>query len=265
MLKRSWPGFRIMCAVTVSSIITCGQSFAAFTCEDLFKTVPALTSKTLWDFLAAPESHGSYIIDVLSRDPKIAEWYRAPAGVWEGYTVREHTQMVFGVFDEQFPIYASQDSFRMIPDLRLLPVLRFAIALHDIGKPCAILAGNKNLQHEFTVPILERAFDHFGFSKSETKLAKALVGNDVLGDWTRGIIDAPTARSKLGSLADEAGLPVIHFAALQFLFYTVDAASYPSLRQRIFTTLPSGMLVPQVFLGPAEVPILRTPDRSGGP
>lgn len=199
----------------------------------------------LWELLNSSNENGEAIVDFLSREAEIKALFDSSSGVWEGYSVRTHTLMVFKVFSEQFELYQSKFKFKFPPDVRLRPTFKMALAVHDIGKPQAIAAGDKKRQHEFTIPILEKAFSQFGFSQNEIKLAKALVGNDVLGDFVRGIIDSDIAYSQLDSIALISGLPLVDFLPLQFLFYTSDAASYPTLREGVFTPLSNGALVPK--------------------
>lgn len=73
--------------------------------------------------------------------------YEADAGVWEGYTIRQHTLMVMGQFEKYF----SHSSLPANMDRNLF---RATLALHDIGKPEAIRMGGKHLQHEYTKPKL---------------------------------------------------------------------------------------------------------------
>jgi hypothetical protein len=193
---------------------------------------------------AETKSSDISLIETLSQDPRLQKLFAADAGVWEGFSIREHTAMVLKIFNEQFSRYESFYRFQVSPEIRLLETLKFAIALHDIGKPYAIGAGDKSRQHEFTIPILESKMQEFGFSPAEIHFAKALVGHDILGDYIKGKIDASMAKVKLSKVADELGMPLVNFAPLQFLFYTIDASAYPSLRQRIFKVSPEGLLVP---------------------
>ncbi|MGE4130004.1 MAG: hypothetical protein AB7F86_00110 [Bdellovibrionales bacterium] len=198
---------------------------------------------SLWALLDQPIVNGAQIIRHLQRHPEFAGLYAADAGVWEKYSIEQHTLMVFDTFAEQFGAYRDFYKFDLGSDIRLLQTLKFVIALHDIGKPHAIKAGDKNRQHEFTVPILKEAMKRYGFSREERKLGEALVGNDVLGDLVKGNISAGAAKERLVKSAERAGLEVKVYVPVQLMFYTIDAASYPTLRQRIFT-IDDGLLVP---------------------
>ncbi|HMS93585.1 MAG TPA: hypothetical protein PKD28_04305 [Candidatus Saccharibacteria bacterium] len=60
-----------------------------------------------------------------------------PSGVWEGFTLGQHTETVLRNFDETYA-----DS---VPVNLLLP-MRLAMLVHDIGKPVAHAEGNKSQQ-----------------------------------------------------------------------------------------------------------------------
>jgi hypothetical protein len=236
---------KFICSLAVYALVMCQPCFAGPTCAKLFNTTTSKLSKgKLQKLLNAEDYNGEEIIDYLSGDPQLKELFEASAGVWEGYSIKTHTLMVFKVFAEQFALYKKQYKFRVLSDVRLFETLKFTIALHDIGKPYAIDQGNKDRQHEYTLPILEEVFSRFDFSENETKLAKALVSNDFMGDLVRGIIDPKTAKRKFTKIAKEAGMSLADYVPLQFLFYTIDAGSYPSLRQTVFTTTRSGLLIP---------------------
>jgi hypothetical protein len=189
---------------------------------------------------------GSEIINYLVNDSELEQLFKASAGVWEGYSVEEHTLMVFAVFVQQFPLYQARYQFQVLPDVRLLATLKLTLALHDIGKPYAIAAGDKERQHEFTIPLLEKVFLQLGFSVNEVKLAKALVDNDVIGEWIQGRISLEQAKEELEKIAQTAGMSLINYIPLQLLFYTADAGSYPNLYRRVFTTVDD-LLIPKKF------------------
>ncbi len=165
--------------------------------------------------------------------PELRPRFDASAGVHEGYTIREHTHRVYGAFSRQ----AAQYPFdaMSVPEGADVPrLLKTAIALHDLGKPDAIAAGGKHLQHEFTVKILTEKLRALGFSDAETNLAEALVGNDVIGDLVKQLITEKQAYEQIAALAKKAGMPPDDFYLLQKLFYVSDASSYPLLEQEVF-------------------------------
>jgi hypothetical protein len=219
-------------------------------CTKLFLTAAGtksveLFAPAIWVLLNAPEINGKEIVDFLSLDPVLKTLFDSSAGVSQGYTIREHTHMVFDVFAKQFPLYKAHYGFQSSSELRLFQTLKFAIALHDIGKPIAIDKGDKDRQHEFTLPLVEQALKHFEFTDREYKLVRALVAHDFLGDYLKGKINARTTAGYLERLAEAAGMTAKEFVPLQFLFYIIDAGSYPSLREAVLTEAPDGSLTPK--------------------
>jgi len=93
--------------------------------------------------------------------------------------------MVFDVFREQLPHF-SIGLIKTPEDVDIPNLMKFTVSLHDIGKPRAILAGDKAMQHKYTIPIMAEMMEKLGFSKAETDIALAVVDNDVLGDLLKG-------------------------------------------------------------------------------
>lgn len=219
------------------------RSIADVISENVPMALERFSTKTMWELIGSKEKDKE-LIDFLSRDPEINSLFNAWAGTFEGISVRDHTLDVLGIFSEQFPKFRDIFHFKVDPNTRLLETLKFAIALHDIGKPLAVAKNDSSLQHEFTLPILERAMIHFRFSEQEIQLAKAVVGNDLLGDLIKGTTSVERTMTELKELAARAGMSLKTFAPLQILYYVSDAGSYHWIRSRYFRNW-KGLLVPQ--------------------
>lgn len=198
----------------------------------------------IWPLLQNPQLNAKGIIAALSQDAELAKLYAADAGVWEGFTIAEHTLMVFENLRDQFPVFHKKFDWQMPESLRLQELLRLTVALHDIGKPIAIAKGDKKLQHEFTLQILTVQLKKLAFLPPEVRLAEALVGHDFLGEMVKGRASAAETLPQLSKLAKTADVEFRNYFPLQAMFYCIDAAAYPSLRQRIFTKTFEGLLVP---------------------
>jgi len=195
--------------------------------------------------IRAEEFNATTIIAQLEADDtNISSLFAADAGVYERYTIKEHTLRVLQVFQTQKSYY-HLDQLKLAPEVRLSKTLIMTLALHDIGKPKAIMVGNKGLQHEFTLPILEEQFTKYKYSSNEIDLAKALVDNDVIGELLQGQLTAQQAATKLQVCANEAHMQLKDFFLLQQLFYASDAGSYPFLLKQVFKREPSGQLIPR--------------------
>jgi hypothetical protein len=197
----------------------------------------------LWQVLKQNSFSGQKIIELLSQDETIKKLFQASAGVKEGYTIVEHTLKVFETFKEQLAPFQAKFKFPVIANVRLIETLQMMAALHDIGKPLAIAEGDKNRQHEFTMPLVQEQFEKFDFTNEETKLALAIVGHDYIGEMIKDRATPSKTLELLQQQAQSCRLSLQEFMPLQLFYYVIDAASYPMLRLRIFV-LDKGLLTP---------------------
>lgn len=147
------------------------------------------------------------------------ELFDADAGVWENLTIRQHTERVLLQFDRYFagkplPLGVSTEFFRVV------------LALHDIGKPLAILKdGDKRLQHKHTAPIMYETLTKLGFSDLETALGVSLVSGDPLGAVIKGN-SLGAAAEWFTQAAEVAGVLPTELLDLVLVLFQVDAGSY---------------------------------------
>lgn len=90
---------------------------------------------------------------------------------------------------------------------------------------------------------MEKMMRRLGFNEPEINLAKAIVDNDVMGEFIMQFLTPEQAHEKLKDLASRTTLNPSDFLSVQSFFYTIDAASYPSLRRTVFNQKKSGALV----------------------
>ncbi len=72
--------------------------------------------------------------------PRYRQLFESPCGVWEGYTLQQHTETALDIFDK------SQGD--KLP-ASLYTLGRIALVTHDLGKPIAAARGDKTQQHRF--------------------------------------------------------------------------------------------------------------------
>lgn len=157
------------------------------------------------------------LIEFLSVD--MEDIYTADAGVWEGYTIGEHTLMAMYQFERYF-------SKEVLPGNFDKGIFRFVLALHDVGKVEAIRNGNKDDQHEYTVEILEKIFEHINLKKQSRDIAIALIEADCLGTYIHGKNNLQETVLLLKSCVNRAGIDMQDFFELLTIFYRCDAGSY---------------------------------------
>lgn len=161
----------------------------------------------------APEK----LLQFLSAD--LGGIYDADAGVWEKYTIGQHTFMVMRQFERYFANLELPGS--LDPNL-----FRLILALHDVGKPEAIARGDKNKQHVYTVRMVEEFFDALDFSDEHKDLAIALIQEDAIGKYIKGKEDASVTAELIKRSAASGKMAAPDFFLLLSIFYRVDAGSY---------------------------------------
>lgn len=137
----------------------------------------------------------------------------------DGYTIRRHTGMVMGQFRKYF-------SYQPLPGGVSSDLMEMTLALHDIGKPEAIAAGSKDLQHEFTDPHIRAAAHSLGYSEEQVRLAASLAAADTIGLFLMRKGSAQEHAQALASMAQGTGLTTQEFYDLVKIFYQSDAGSY---------------------------------------
>lgn len=145
--------------------------------------------------------------------------YGADAGVWEKYTIGQHTLMVMRQFERYFSKLELPGNFN--PDL-----FRLILALHDVGKPEAIARGDKNKQHLYTVRMVGEFFDALDFPDEYKDLAIALIQEDAIGKYIKGKEDALVTAELIKRSAASGKMAAPDFFLLLSIFYRVDAGSY---------------------------------------
>ncbi len=167
--------------------------------------------------------------------------FDADAGVWEGFTIEEHTETVLRNFDET---YADR-----LP-IEFLAPMRLAILAHDLGKPKALKNGGKQSQDKYNVEVARDLFSKLGIepmSKLENALIVIIVGSGLLAKREkigRNISDQESALAgeNLNKLiqmllfneydpaANESNQPVIkQFVAMCKMLLACDGGAYTTM------------------------------------
>ncbi len=170
------------------------------------------------EVLNSPNYTPKDLIALFERD--LSKKLNADSGVREKYSIKRHTLMVMGQFEKYYsksdlPASISKNFFRVF------------LALHDIGKFDAIKkTGDRRNQHCYTVGIMSSVLSQLDFSEQETRIALALVSEDVIGGYIRCRYGGKGATEEVARMADDARLQFYDFLRLLLIFYQVDAGSY---------------------------------------
>lgn len=171
------------------------------------------------DTVLAPDSYSpENLINFLKS--KFASEYAADSGVWEGYTLEQHTLMALQQYEKYF---AGKSQF---PSPMTESLFRVMLALHDIGKPEAVREGDRNRQHEFTRRIMDEILTELGYSDADKNLAIAIVDNNFLGEIVQNRTDFSATVDGIKQKAETLGIPPQDFFDILRIYYAVDSSSY---------------------------------------
>jgi hypothetical protein len=163
--------------------------------------------------------------------PEVAENFGKHSGTEMG-SIESHTKDVLKQWKTQLTPQEFQDiSQRSGIDVEAL--MNVALPLHDIGKPQAIAAGDKTMQHSHTVPIMRDILQKEGFDPEDIELATELFNHDMIGGLLQGSskYTPQQVADELVKKAEKVGLDPSDFAKLQLAFFQADASSYPFVTQ----------------------------------
>ncbi len=162
----------------------------------------------------------SELIQTLKKSPFMQHLYESSVGVWEGYTLDQHTLMAMGQYEKYFadrwksPLI-SQEGFRMM------------LSLHDLGKPLSVqIAKTTSQQHEYTMKFLPGIIQGVGFKPQEMEVMVAIANQDYLGEYLQGHLTGEDAAESIRDAAQESGIPVSQFFELLKMYFMCDAGAY---------------------------------------
>ena len=168
------------------------------------------------------------IIEAAKKTPGYKGVFEAKSGVWEGFTVQQHTETALQFFDDN---YADK-----LPS-GTLPLLRLAIVTHDIGKGVAASRGEGRRQKAYNVAYAEDFLKKNGVDDDMRKLIVSMIGDGLSASSEWAIHNGSsskfydycerTVRDFLGSAPNRDD--VRGFAQLELALQTCDSASYTDI------------------------------------
>lgn len=196
---------------------------------------------------SAPSQAWKTIEKMEAQDENLTALFDAHSGVSEGFSVRLHTLMVLNRFYEETRLRENDTSplGRTIRERKSL--LADVLALHDLDKyrPGNRRASTTEVQHDRAVSVMNRILRSLNYSEQELKIAEALIRSQVIGHVIRYDDRANVATEErmtprrgaqeIRETARSLGIPIAEYFALQTLYFSSDAGSYPSLEASLFT------------------------------
>ncbi len=202
---------------------------------------PAVARVELLEFLDAGPGQERKLVHYLRRTRWLRELFDNDGGA-----VYHHTQAVMAECANR---WSHLDwSALVIPEgFALAATVKVALALHDIGK------GTKNYwrivrdktQHDFTIPLLQKAMAELGFSADEIALATALVGHDHVGQMIQRRLPVDAAYDALLQRQKTTVLSPKDFFRVQTFFYIADVTSYSQWREEVLDRGGRSLVSPQ--------------------
>jgi hypothetical protein len=195
---------------------------------------PALFTQLKTIESAQPFSSEAYIAAL---DEYFKGQYQKPAGVFENFSLGEHTKRVIDVFEKRRA--KGDDS-----DLLSLEEFHFLLGVHDVGKPDANDANDGRNQYPYTlkkvIPLLEAA----PYTQEAKRIIPELINTDVIGGFMKKLkaFDSRGEQCEVSALeyeaaideaiaaitlsAERAGVPPQAFFDTFLLYYMSDSPSY---------------------------------------
>jgi hypothetical protein len=193
----------------------------------------ALTSRAaLNQFMAWDESlpyDPQKLLGFVIKNPMFTDYYYERLG-FEGtgreILLKDHTLDVMNNFEA----YDFKTRLPKVTGLKLLPLIRLALVLHDIGKPLANREGKPELQHDYSVDLIKVFMSSYSFTTDEINFVTALVGADPIGKLLQQKITIDQAREMIREQARKAGLDEKTFFLILSMYYSADAYAYDFLK-----------------------------------
>ena len=173
-------------------------------------------------------ANGEILINALKYHPFLCHCFEQPIQDFEDQTLEMHTLKVINNFLTQFG--GKQSFFERDKDFLLL------LALHDIGKPGAFAAGDRNLQGLKSLQIIDQIKTIFPVSSAILEKIKIIINGDIIGCYLNPFYAESLERTVAKYRKTCLNLRTDHSLFWQTLviYYQCDAFAYLNLRRKIF-------------------------------
>ncbi len=148
--------------------------------------------------------------------------YKTIVGVDMPYSLWDHTLSVLSLYRRYFEGYD-------LPDGISREFFEEMLILHDVGKPDAILQGDKRLQHKFTIPLINASAKLLNWTEAQLNVGIGLLNGDPIGAFLKHEIDMHSTSRSLNKMLKFSGLPRCGFFKAMTIYYQVDTAAYSTM------------------------------------
>lgn len=179
---------------------------------------------------------GDYL-STLAVHPLINYWFEKSIGGPDRLNLKAHTLAVLANYIEYFngkqSLFSKEAVFLLF------------LALHDIGKPRAVLLESKTKQHEYTISIIDELASYLPASEDEIEQIKNLLNGDPIGHYLNPVYcnTLEETMSVIEEMAVNLRVSPKELWPTLIIYYQCDAAGYHSLRERLFKQDTTGVLV----------------------
>jgi hypothetical protein len=156
-------------------------------------------------------------IQTMRQDPKLATLLDDVGCAGCSYSLEVHTTRVMRQFEKYFANIPPAGGLR--PE-----VLRWGLALHDIGKPIAL--NHNRPQHECTLEVISHIAPHLPLSADELRIVIALIDGDPIGQCFQKFCSVTEARDEVIGMAARAGMQIMEFYELLTHYFQADTGAY---------------------------------------
>ena len=165
--------------------------------------------------LKNPNISNNEIISILKSNEVIKHSYEQKV---RHYFLEQHTLLVLNEFSKYF---AEQESLPIEKSL-----LKFLLAVHDIGKPKAFRLGNKENQNIYTIEIINQIRNIVPFTSNEIDTCICIINGDPIGMFFQNKISVNEAKSQIISMNKHSKMSMALFFKTLTIYYQCDTGSY---------------------------------------
>lgn len=162
------------------------------------------------------DNNKQFIDNVIKLDARFPEYFQTQV---RHYKLYDHVLLVLNELDKYFGSFKESD-------LESYDRFKLFLVLHDIGKPLAFNAGNKDDQHKISLEIFNDINDKIDLNEHIKDTFKALLSDDPLGKYFQNKLTIEETTDLINEIANNNRLQLKTYFDKLTVYYQVDAGSY---------------------------------------